>query len=321
MRAIRINQTGGPEVLTLEDVPKPAPGKGEVLVQLMAIGVNYADTYVRSGLNPAKFPLTPGGEGAGVIEGLGPEVSGLKVGDKVAFSGGSGSYAEYTVVPAIRAVSIPAGVTMETAASVLSQGMTAYFLAHETYPLKSGKRALIHAGAGGVGSFLVQMAKQLGAYVITTVSSDDKASYVKGLGADAVIVYTREDFEERTKALTGGGGVDVVYDGVGKATFEKSLRCLTKRGYMVFYGRSSGNPDPIDPQSLAKGSIYLTRPSAGDYATGPGEWRARAEELFAQVRSGALEVRTENKFPLERAADAHRALQSRATIGKVLLIP
>jgi NADPH2:quinone reductase len=307
--------------LKLEDIPKPAPGQGEVLVQLKAIGVNYADTYVRSGLNPAKLPLTPGGEGAGIVIELGPGVSGLSVGDEVAYSGGAGSYAEYAAVPATRAVTIPSGVAMEKAAAVLSQGMVAYFLAHDTYPLREGKRTLIHAGAGGVGSLLVQMAKCLGAYVITTASTDEKASYTKELGADVTIVYTKEDFEERTRAFTGGAGVDVVYDGVGKATFEKSMKCLAKRGYMVLFGRSSGNPDPISPHSLSNGSLYLTRPSAGDYATGPGEWRRRADELFAQVQSGALKVRADHRFPLERAADAHMALEGRSTMGKVVLIP
>ncbi|WP_376788686.1 quinone oxidoreductase [Thermoflexus sp.] len=322
MRAVRIHQFGGPEVLQVDEIPTPAPGPGQVLVRLRAIGVNFIDTYHRTGLYRISLPFIPGQEGAGEVVAVGPGVTEFREGDRVAYAGVSGSYAEYIVVPAERLVKLPPAMDFPQAAAVLLQGITAQFLTQSTYPLKPGETCLIHAAAGGVGTLLVQMAKRRGARVIGTVSSPTKAEIVRSLGADAVIIYTEQDFEAEVKRLTEGRGVDVVYDSVGKDTFEKSLNCLRPRGYMVLFGQSSGPVPPIDPQILnQKGSLFLTRPSMWHYLLTREELLWRAGEVLDLVATGQLKVFIDSTFPLEQAADAHRRLVSRQTVGKVLLIP
>ncbi|MBI4498967.1 MAG: quinone oxidoreductase [Chloroflexi bacterium] len=321
MKAMRIHETGGPEVLRYEDIPDPTPGPGQVVVKLSAIGVNYVDIYTRSGLYPASLPLIPGSEGAGVVAAVGEGVTGVAAGDVVAYTGIPGSYAQQVVAPADRLVKLPTGLSAEMGAAVLLQGMTAHYLAHTTYPLKPGDRALIHAGAGGVGLLLIQMAKQRGAYVFATVSTDAKAALAREAGADAVILYTRQDFAEEVRTATEGQGVQVVYDSVGQTTFFKSLECLVPRGYLVLYGQSSGPVPPVEPGILARGSYFLTRPSLAHYTASREELLQRAGDVLDWVRSGALKVRIYGSYPLARAADAHRALQGRETTGKLLLIP
>lgn len=322
MRAVRIHQFGGPEVLQVDEIPTPTPGPGQVLVRLYAIGVNFIDTYHRTGLYRISLPFIPGQEGAGEVAAVGPGVTGFREGDRVAYAGVSGSYAEYIVVPAERLVKLPPAIDFPQAAAVLLQGITAQFLTQSTYPLKPGETCLIHAAAGGVGTLLVQMAKRRGARVIGTVSSPAKAEIVRSLGADAVIIYTEQDFEAEVKRLTDGRGVDVVYDSVGKDTFEKSLNCLRPRGYMVLFGQSSGPVPPMDPQILnQKGSLFLTRPSMWHYLLTREELLWRAGEVLHLVATGQLKVFIDSTFPLEQAADAHRRLASRQTVGKVLLIP
>ncbi|HXF68812.1 MAG TPA: quinone oxidoreductase [Thermoflexus sp.] len=322
MRAIRIHQFGGPEVLQMDEIPIPTPGPGQVLVRLRAIGVNFIDTYHRTGLYPISLPFIPGQEGAGEIAAVGPGVTGFQEGERVAYAGVSGSYAEYIVVPADRLVKLPPAIDFPQAAAVLLQGITAHFLTQSTYPLKPGETCLIHAAAGGVGTLLVQMAKRRGARIIATVSSPAKAEIVRSLGADAVIVYTEQDFEAEVKRLTDGRGVDVVYDSVGKDTFEKSLNCLRPRGTMVLFGQSSGPVPPLDPQVLnQKGSLFLTRPSMWHYLRTREELLWRAGEVLYLVATGQLKVFIDSTFPLEQAAEAHRRLASRQTVGKVLLIP
>jgi NADPH2:quinone reductase len=322
MRAVRIHQFGGPEVLQVDEIPTPTPGPGQVLVRLRAIGVNFIDTYHRTGLYRISLPFIPGQEGAGEVAAVGPGVTEFREGDRVAYAGVSGSYAEYNVVPADRLVKLPPAIDFPQAAAVLLQGITAQFLTVSTHPLKPGETCLIHAAAGGVGTLLVQMAKRRGARVIATVSSPAKAEIVRNLGADAVILYTEQDFEAEVKRLTDGRGVDVVYDSVGKDTFEKSLNCLRPRGYMVLFGQSSGPVPPTDPQILnQKGSLFLTRPSMWHYLLTREELLWRAGEVLYLVATGQLKVFIDSTFPLEQAAEAHRRLASRQTVGKILLIP
>ncbi|MFN3929831.1 MAG: quinone oxidoreductase family protein, partial [Thermoflexus sp.] len=309
MRAIRIHQFGGPEVLQMDEIPVPTPGPGQVLVRLRAIGVNFIDIYHRTGLYPISLPFIPGQEGAGEIAAVGPGVTGFQEGERVAYAGVSSSYAEYNVVPADRLVKLPPAIDFPQAAAVLLQGITAHFLTQSTYPLKPGETCLIHAAAGGVGTLLVQMAKRRGARVISTVSSPAKAEIVRSLGADAVIVYTEQDFEAEVRRLTDGRGVDVVYDSVGKDTFEKSLNCLRPRGTMVLFGQSSGPVPPLDPQVLnQKGSLFLTRPSMWHYLRTREELLWRAGEVLYLVATGHLKVLIDSTFPLEQAAEAHRRL-------------
>jgi len=322
MKAIRVHEFGGPEVLSYEDVPLPEPGPGEARVRIEVAGVNFIDVYHRTGLYPGQLPITLGVEGAGVVDAVGPGVSEVRPGDRVAYAMQPGSYAEYAVVQAWKLVPVPDDLETRQAAAVMLQGMTAHYLSHSTYPLKPGDTALVHAAAGGVGHLLVQMARRRGARVIGTVSTEEKARLAREAGADEVILYTQVDFEEEVRRLTGGRGVHVVYDSVGKTTFDKSLNCLARRGYLVLYGQSSGPVGPFDPQILnAKGSLFLTRPSLGHYVADRGELLGRASDLFAWMIAGELQVRIDRTFPLAEAGEAHRYLEGRQTKGKVLLIP
>jgi len=291
-------------------------------VKIEAAGVNFIDVYHRNGLYPGQLPITPGMEGAGVVDAIGLGVSELKPGDRVAYAMVQGSYAEYAVVPAWKLVPIPDGVDIRSAAAVMLQGMTAHYLSHTTYPLRPGDTALVHAAAGGVGLLLVQLAKRCGARVIGTVSTGEKARLARQVGADEVILYTQTDFVAETKRLTDGAGVNVVYDAVGVATFDKSLNCLKPRGYMVLYGASSGPVPPLDPQVLnARGSLFLTRPTLGHYIADRAELLSRAGDLFEWMVAGELQVRIDHAFSLSEAAEAHRYLEARKTQGKLLLIP
>jgi NADPH:quinone reductase len=322
MRAVRIHQFGGPEALSLDEVPQPEPGHGEARVKIAAAGVNFIDTYHRKGLYPLQLPLTLGQEGAGTVDAVGAGVTEVRPGDRVVYSNVQGSDAEYAIVPVAKLVSVPAGVSFEQAAAAMLQGLTAHYLSHSTYPLRPGDTALIHAAAGGVGALLVQMAKRRGARVLATVSNDEKAQIARDSGADEVIFYTRDDFAAETKRLTGGRGVDVVYDSVGKTTFDQSLTCLRPRGYLVLYGQSSGPVPPMDPQVLnARGSLFLTRPTLGHYIATRDELLQRTGDMFGWIAAGELVVRVDKTFPLGQAADAHRYLEARQTKGKVLLIP
>jgi len=322
MKAVRIHTPGGPEVLTYEDVPEPRPKAGEAVVKVDAAGLNYIDVYYRSGLYKAELPMTLGMEAGGVVTAVGPNVTEVKVGEKVAYTGVPGAYAQYAAVPAQRLVTLPAGVSTKQGAAAMLQGMTAHYLACSTYPLKKGDTCLVHAAAGGVGLLLVQIAKMRGARVIGTVSTEEKAKLAREAGADEVIFYTKQDFEAEVKRLTSGKGVQVVYDAVGKTTFEKGLSCLAPRGTMVLYGQSSGPIGVCDPQILsAKGSVFLTRPSLFHHIATREELLARAGDVLGWIRDGKLRLRTEFEFPLKEAAEAHRALEGRKTTGKVLLIP
>ena len=321
MQAIRPRQTGGPEVLRLEDVPTPRPGPGEVLVHVEAAGLNFIDIYHRTGLYPVPLPIAIGLEGAGTIEQVGSEVRDVKVGGRVAWASVPGSYATHVLAPAERLVPVPDSVATEVAAALLLQGMTAHYLMKTIFALRTGHVALVHAAAGGVGLLLTQMAKQAGAQVIATVSTEAKAVLAKDAGADHVINYQASEFAVEAKRLTGGRGVDVVYDSVGKATFDGSLEALAPRGYLVLYGQSSGIVPSFDPARLAKGSYFLTRPSLPHYTATRAELLSRANDLFEMVATGRLRVRIDRTFPLAQAANAHRALEGRATTGKVLLIP
>jgi NADPH2:quinone reductase len=322
MKAIQIKQNGGPEVMELVEMPAPQPKSNEAVIKIKAAGVNFIDVYNREGRYKAGLPLVLGQEGAGVILALGSEVRDFAVGDPVAYTMSLGSYAEYAAVPAARLVKIPAGVGEREAAAAILQGMTAHYLAHDTYPLKRGETALIHAAAGGVGLLLVQMAHHIGARVIATVSTEEKAALARAAGADEVILYTQADFEAETKRLTGGQGVDVVYDSVGKTTFDKGLNLLRPRGMMVLFGASSGAVAPIDPQVLnQKGSLFLTRPTLAHYTLTVEELRQRAEAVFGMIREGKLKLRIEYVYPLADVQQAHRDLEARRTTGKVLLLP
>jgi NADPH2:quinone reductase len=322
MKAIRIHAPGGPEVMKLEDAPQPTPKAGEALVKVDAAGLNYIDVYFRSGQYKAEYPLVLGLEAGGTVTAVGPNVSEVKVGDKVAYTGVPGAYAEYAVVPAARLVVLPAGVSTKQGAAAMLQGMTAHYLACSTYPLKSGDTCLVHAAAGGVGLLLCQIAKMRGARVIGTVSTEEKAKLAREAGADETINYTTQDFEAEVKRLTGGKGVQVVYDAVGKTTWDKSLNSLAPRGLIALYGQSSGPIGQIDPQILnAKGSLFLTRPSLNHHIASREELLARAGDVLGWIRDGKLRMRMEFEFPLKDAAEAHRALEGRKTTGKVLLLP
>jgi NADPH2:quinone reductase len=319
MRAIQIKTTGGPEVMELVDLPTPRPAAGQVLVKIEASGVNFIDTYLREGRYPAQLPFTPGQEAAGTVVALGADVSGFAVGDRVAWNGTRGTYAELACAPAADLLKIPEGMSFEQAAAVLLQGLTAHYLAHDTHPIRAGETVLIHAGAGGVGLLLTQMAKRLGARVLTTVSTEEKAELSRGAGADTVVLYTTESFVEEVKRQTDGEGLPVVYDSVGKTTFEDSLKCLRPRGLLALYGASSGAVPPMDPLRLMAGSLYLTRPTLKDYVGTRTELERRAADVFGWVASGELQVRIGATYGLEDAAQAHRDLAGRKTTGKVLL--
>ena len=322
MRAIRIDAFGGPEVLRLADVPDPVPGNGEIVVRCEASGINYLDTYHRTGLYPNPLPFVPGMEGAGVVTAAGPEVTLFRIGDRVAWTSAIGSYAASVKMAAEKAVAVPEGVELRTAAAVMLQGMTAHYLTTSTFPLAKGHTCLVHAAAGGVGLLLVQMAKQRGARVIGTVGGEPKALLARAAGADEVILYRQEDFLAAVKRLTNGRGVDVVYDGVGKETALKSLDCLALRGMMVFFGNASGPVGPLDPLLLSqKGSLFLTRPTLFHYVADRASLEARAADVLGQVAAKRLDVRIDRAFPLAEAAAAHQALESRQTTGKLLLVP
>ncbi len=322
MRAIQIQTPGGAEALTRVDLPVPEPKPNEALVEIKAIGVNFIDVYFREGRYSAPLPFVDGNEAAGRVAALGSEVTSVRVGDRVAYTGVLGSYAEYAVVPADRLVTIPAQLDFRDAAAAMLQGMTAHYLTHATYPLKPGDTALVHAAAGGVGLLLVQMAKARGARVIGTTGSPDKAALARQAGADDVILYRQADFVAETRRLTAGKGVDVVYDGVGKDTFDKGLDVLRPRGLLVLFGGSSGAVPPFDLLKLSdKGSLFVTRPTLRHYIATRAELEERASAVLGWVASGALRLRVEHTYPLEQAAQAHRELEGRLTTGKLVLLP
>ena len=322
MKAVRIHAHGDADVLTYEDVPIPAPGPGEARVKIGAAGLNFIDIYQRRGWYKTPLPLVLGQEAAGVVDAIGDGVTEFKPGDRVAYASVMGAYAEYAIVPVARLVPVPPSASIEQAAAVMLQGMTAHYLATSTYALKPGDVALVHAGSGGVGQLLIQIAKRLGARVIATVGSADKAHLARAAGADEVILYREQDFEAEVKRLTDGAGVHVNYDSVGKDTFLKGLNVLRPRGCMVLYGQSSGPVEPFDPQLLnQKGSLFLTRPSLGHYMLTRAELLGRAGDLFQWMASGQLTVRIDRTFTLSKAADAHRYMEARQTRGKVLLVP
>ena len=321
MKAIQVKKHGGAEVLELVELPVPQPQPNEAIVKIEASGVNFIDVYFREGRYPASLPFTPGQEAAGVVSALGADARGVAVGDRVAYCGVQGSYAEYAAVPADRLVKIPEHVSEREAAAAMLQGMTAHYLAYDTYPLKKGETALIHAAAGGVGLLLVQMAHNIGARVIATVSTESKAALAKAVGADETILYGEADFEAETRRITNGKGVDVVYDSVGKTTFDKSLNVLRPRGMLALFGGSSGAVPAFDPIRLSqKGSLYLTRPALGHYITTPEELQRRAGSVFSMIRNGKLKLRIEHVYPLEKAIQAHQDLEGRKTTGKLLLV-
>jgi len=322
MKAIQIHQTGGPEVLKLAELPIPEPGPGQVLIRVEATGVNFIEIYFRKGVYKASLPLVPGSEAAGTVEELGPGVTGFAAGDAVASVSVAGSYAEYALVPAASLVKVPKGLSMEQAAAVMLQGMTAHYLAYSTFPLKGGDTALVHAGAGGVGLLLTQIATRLGARVIATVSTEAKAELAREAGASDVILYTEKDFEAEVKRLTGGKGVDVVYDSVGKTTFERSLDCLRPRGLLALFGASSGPVPPFDLIHLSgKGSLFVTRPTLWHYIATRAELEWRAGDVLGWAAKGKLKLRTEYVYPLAEAAQAQKDLEGRKITGKILLEP
>ena len=320
MQAIQVSKVGGPEVLTPVDLPVPTPKPNEALVQIKATGVNFIDVYFREGRYPAPLPFVNGQEAAGVVTEVGNEVTTLRPGDRVAYTSALGSYAEYAAVPASRLVKIPGELDFEQAAAAMLQGMTAHYLVHSSYPLKKGETALIHAAAGGVGLLLVQMAKQLDARVIATAGTEEKAQLARDAGADECIVYTEADFETETRRLTDGAGVHVVYDGVGKETFDKDLNVLRPRGYLVLFGGSSGAVPPFDLIKLSqKGSLFITRPTLAHYTLTREELEWRANDVLGWIAAGELNVRIHKTYPLSEAAQAHRDLEGRKTTGKLLL--
>jgi NADPH2:quinone reductase len=322
MKAIQVKQPGGPEAMELVELPVPQPKANEAVAKLAASGVNFIDCYFREGRYKAPLPITLGQEGAGVVTAVGGDVKSVKVGDRVAWTAVHGSYAEFAAVPADKLVPIPQGVSDHQAAAAMLQGMTAHYLSHDTYPLKRGETALVHAAAGGVGLLLVQMSHNIGARVIATVSTEEKAKLAREAGADEVILYTQADFEAESKRVTGGKGVDVVYDSVGKTTFDKGLNMLRPRGMMVLFGASSGAVPPFDLIVLSqKGSLYVTRPTLFQYIATREELVARSGAVFGMMVSGKLKLRIEHTYPLAEAQRAHRDLEGRKTTGKLLLIP
>jgi NADPH2:quinone reductase len=322
MKAIQVSQVGGPEVLTLVDLAVPDPKPNEALVQIKAAGVNFIDVYFREGRYPAPLPFINGQEAAGVVTATGSEVTNVKPGDRVAYAGRLGAYAEYAAVPADRLVHVPKELDFQHAAAAMLQGMTAHYLSHSTYPIKRGETVLIHAAAGGVGSLLVQMAKQLGGRVIGTAGSEEKASLARDAGADEVIFYTKQDFETETRRLTDGKGVHVVYDGVGKTTFDKDLNVLRPRGYLVLFGGASGAVPPFELMKLAKkGSLFITRPTLVHYIASREELEQRSSDVMQMIVRGELKLRIHATYPLAQVQDAHRDLEGRKTTGKILLIP
>ena len=322
MKAIRVHEPGGPEVLRLEQVPDPRPGAGEALVRVEAVGVNFIEVYQRKGQYAVTYPTIPGTEGAGTVLDVGDGVTDLRAGDRVASEGLKGAYAELAVAKADKLVRLPDAIDARTAAAVMLQGITAHYLVTSTYPLARGDWCLLHAAAGGVGLLLCQIAARIGARVIGTTSTQEKAALARAAGAHEVILYTEQDFVAETRRLTGGRGVRVVYDSVGKATFDASLDCLERRGMMVLFGQSSGPVPPIDPQVLnRKGSLFLTRPTIAHHVATREELLSRASDILSWLGSGSLRVRIDRTYPLGEAADAHRALESRTTAGTVLLVP
>jgi len=321
MKVINVRRRGAAGVLKIERGAVPALGSEDALIEMRAIGVNYIDVYMRSGIVKVDLPFTPGIEGAGIVTKIGSGVNQVSVGDLVGYNGSIGSYAEQAVVKSSKLIPLPSGITTEVAATCLSQGMTAHYLSHSTFPLSRGHSVLIHAGAGGVGLILIQMAKRLGAYVFATVSSVDKAELATLAGADHCIIYTEDNFRSVIHKETGGEGVDVVYDSVGKDTFDDSRRSLKRRGFLVLFGNSSGLVSPIPPIILREGSVFLTRPALEDYTATRGELLQRAGEVFKAVILGHVKLDVFGRYPLEKASDAHRDLESRKTSGKLLLIP
>jgi NADPH:quinone reductase len=322
MKAIRVTAYGGPEALRLEEIPTPVPGKGEALIRIAAAGINFIETFQRQGHYPVPTPFTPGGEASGVVESIGPGVTEVKPGDRVASFNLRGSYAELAIAPADRLVVLPEGIDLKVAAAVILQGMTAHYLAHSTYSLRAADTCLVHAAAGGVGLLLCQIASKRGARVLGTVSTEAKAALAREADANEVIFYTRQDTAAEVRRLTEGRGVQVVYDSVGRTTFESSLDCLAPRGMLVLFGQSSGAVPPVDPQVLnRKGSLFLTRPTLHHYTITRGELLERAGDVLGWVRDGSLRVRIDRALPLAEAAEAHRALEARETSGKVLLVP
>jgi len=322
MKAIQVKKPGGIDALEVVDLPIPQPKPNEAVVKLAATGVNFIDVYHREGRYPTPLPFVIGQEGAGVVSAVGSEVKNFRPGDRVAYTGVMGSYAEYAAVTADRLVAIPGGVSDREGAAALLQGMTAHYLAYDVFPLKKGDTALLHAAAGGVGLLLTQMAHNLGARVIATVSTDEKAKLAREAGADDVILYTQQDFEAETKRIMGGRGVDVVYDSVGKTTFEKGLNLLRPRGMMALYGGSSGPVPPLDLIVLSqKGSLFLTRPTLGHYTMGSEELQKRAAAVFGMIAAGKLKLRIEHTYPLVEARKAHADIEGRKTTGKLLLLP
>ena len=322
MNAIQVQKPGGPEVLTLVDIPVPKPKPHEAVVKVSAAGVNFIDVYIREGRYPSPLPFISGQEGSGIVSEIGADVKSFKPGDRVAYTGIPGSYAEYAAVPADRLVLLPPGITEHQAAAAMLQGMTAHYLVHDTYPLKKGETALIHAAAGGAGLLLVQMAKNIGARVIGTAGTEEKAKLAREAGADEIILYAQEDFEAETKRLTDGKGVHVVYDGVGKTTFDKDLNILRPRGYLVLFGASSGPVPPFDLVKLSqKGSLFVTRPTLVHHIATHEELQQRATAVLTMIAKGKLKLRIEHIYPLREAQQAHRDLEARKTTGKLLLIP